>query len=316
MIGHVERHHGHGMHELGNRWGAPFGRNDTDGDGVLSTDEMQVMVDKINERRMLTLEDFSARLDSDGDGGVTAEEFQAIHGMRHGAWWRRDGYSHPERSRHSDRAFGRIDTDKSGDLSFDEVETFLARFDGVTDEPVDAEEIFAMANTDKTGESEDGTDAVLSREEAKGLREILGNPWQLRRFGPAYLQGTTETEDAEDETEGNAEGVIEAGVAEAEGTADTAVAGEGTADMTAEIPALDASTVTNATPVSQTEAGALMSELVETPDGATTEGRAAEVSTSSVVEGAAQVTTTAAAAAVPGESSAASPEDGMLSVEI
>jgi hypothetical protein len=57
-----------------------FSRSDSDSDGTLKTDELQVMLDEIAEKMGgggLSAEDLIAKLDTDGDGALNSEEFDA-----------------------------------------------------------------------------------------------------------------------------------------------------------------------------------------------------------------------------------------------
>lgn len=100
------------MEEMQAHRAARFDAADTNGDGMLSVDEMAArMRDQADYRAARMVE----RMDSDGDGMLAADEMRR-HGGRKG---KSQGKDHAKRA---ERFFDRADADNSGGLSLAEVE--------------------------------------------------------------------------------------------------------------------------------------------------------------------------------------------------
>ena len=225
MIGSIHRHNDYMVREMANRRTTVFNNSDTDDiggmDGVAdNTDEEHV--------ESMTGDDFAARLAVEGDGGVTAEAFGNVHGMRRHFGLFRDG--HTVKPGHFQQLFSKLDQDGDNALSEAEVTTFVDRINDWSGTSLSSDEVFAQV--DANG------DAVVSRDEVRGFKEILGTMRHHRHGMQGYSGEEAPPIDTAIETGSEttaAEAVTSSGdsVPEQGETVSAATSGEGALPMTA-----------------------------------------------------------------------------------
>jgi hypothetical protein len=98
MIGSIGESNRMNVEDIAARRASRFEKLDLDGNGALSTDEIETLVNKIGDKTgvSLNLEKFVAALDKDGSGEITAEEFKNLqqHGAKMHKGGRRHGHGH------------------------------------------------------------------------------------------------------------------------------------------------------------------------------------------------------------------------------
>ncbi|WOO37504.1 EF-hand domain-containing protein [Anaerocolumna sp. AGMB13020] len=119
---------------------------DLDGDGTLSSDEYENLVDQLGLKNALSSEDFFARYDTDEDGEITAEELRAVNAEK-----RMPPPPPPvlEEEESEEGFSSAVDTDGDGYISTEEYEAFVSGLN--TEEPLSSEEFFTQYDTDKDG---------------------------------------------------------------------------------------------------------------------------------------------------------------------
>jgi Ca2+-binding EF-hand superfamily protein len=173
MIESIRANHTLNADEIAKQRAERFARSDRDGDGILTTEEIDAFIDNISEKKDVAMdrERFAAALDKDGNGEVTAEEFEAMQRpgssphfpkFRNGIWAKENG-RHP-----NERFFDKLDTDLSGDISESELTEFLTRVSERTGKEFNPEDVMARLDS-----NEDGT---VGKEELRGMRRIMGPP--------------------------------------------------------------------------------------------------------------------------------------------
>lgn len=117
-------------------------RIDADGDGTISADEYEELVEKLGITNAPEADDFFAQYDTDGDGEITAAEMEAV---------KPGEVPPPGRPIEEVPAFSSsIDTDGDGSISADEYDTYISK-SGITD-ALTSDDFFAKYDTDSDGE--------------------------------------------------------------------------------------------------------------------------------------------------------------------
>jgi Ca2+-binding EF-hand superfamily protein len=152
------------VEDMNTRRKARFDRLDLNDDSVLSPEEIDTLVNRINEHHHVSLDPgaFAAELDRDGNGQVSFDEFGNL----------RKVIDLPRASRmpwgRGERLFERLDADESGGVSDSEMNGFITRVNEQSGKSFATEEV--MTALDK---NEDG---VITKEEMRGLRRVMGPP--------------------------------------------------------------------------------------------------------------------------------------------
>lgn len=137
---------------------------DLDGDGTLSSDEYENLVDQLGLKNALSSEDFFARYDTDEDGEITAEELRAVNAEK-----RMPPPPPPvlEEEESEEGFSSAVDTDGDGYISTEEYEAFVSGLN--TEEPLSSEEFFTQYDTDKDGK-------ISAEEVRSGIEKAQGTP--------------------------------------------------------------------------------------------------------------------------------------------
>lgn len=118
------------------------GSIDTDGDGSISADEYENLIEKLGITNAPSADEFFTRYDTDGDGEITGAEMDAG----------RSGDVPPVNISEDEMpAFSSdVDTDGDGSISADEYDAYVSR-SGI-DDPLSSSDFFAKYDTDSDGE--------------------------------------------------------------------------------------------------------------------------------------------------------------------
>ena len=137
---------------------------DLDGDGTLSSDEYENLIEQLGLKNALSSEDFFTKYDTDEDGEITAEELRAVNGEK-----RMPPPPPPVLEEdESDKGFSTaVDTDGDGYISTEEYEAFVSGLD--TEESLSSEDFFALYDTDNDGK-------ISAEEVRSGIEKAKGTP--------------------------------------------------------------------------------------------------------------------------------------------